>query len=83
MRAKVAGALTPATLAETEKEPAVLLAVNCGAVATPSLPETAVTVAPAAPKLPLAPLAGALKVTVAPATGWAEASVTRAASFVV
>ena len=47
----------------------MVLAVSCGAVATPSLPETAVAVAPVAPKLPLAPLAGAVKVTVAPATG--------------
>ena len=67
--AKVAGVATPATLADTEYAPAVVLAVNCGAVATPSLPETAVAVAPVAPKVPLAPFAGAAKVTVAPATG--------------
>ena len=46
VRLKLAGVATPATLAETENEPAVLLAVSCGAVATPSLPETAVAVAP-------------------------------------
>ena len=58
------------------------LAVNCGAVATPSAPDVAVAVAPLAPKLPLAPLAGAVNVTLAPATGCAEASTTRTARFV-
>ena len=68
VRLKFAGAATPLTLAETVNDPTALFAVNCGAVATPSAPDTAVAVA-LAPKRPLAPPAGAVKVTLVPATG--------------
>ena len=79
-RLKFAAGLTPATLAETANAPGVAFAVNCGAVATPFAPVNAVTVAPLPANTPLAPLAGAVNVTLTPATGCAEASVTLAAS---
>src|SRR5712664_2721110 len=65
---KFAGVATPVTDADTlYGPPAVLLAVNVAAVATPCVFVVAVFIPPA--NVPLAPLAGAAKVTVAPLTG--------------
>jgi hypothetical protein len=67
VRVKVAGVPPPARLAVTVKTPAVLLAVNTGAVATPLLFVIAVFTPPA--NVPLAPDPGAAKVTFTPLTG--------------
>ena len=56
--------------------------MNTGAVATPSVPVSAVAVALPA-KRPLAPADGAVKVIVVPATGAPPASVARTARSVV
>jgi hypothetical protein len=69
VRLKEAGVEMPAALAVTLKVPAMVLAVNAEAVATPWL--SVVTVSEAVPplKVPLAPLEGAVKVTLMPLTG--------------
>ena len=77
----VAGVATPVTLPVTEYEPAVVLAVNTVAVASPLLFVVAVIVA-SPPHLPVAPLDGAVNVTVTPLTGLLEASRTTALKFV-
>jgi hypothetical protein len=71
--AKFAGASAP-TVAVSVYEPAVELAVNCAAVATPAAFVVAV-LTPLA-KVPLAPLAGAANVTNAQLTGLLPASLT-------
>jgi hypothetical protein len=80
-----AGEPTPVTVALTEYVPAVLLAVNTGAVATPL--ELVVTVAvaplPGAANVPLAPVEGAVNVTVALLTRFPLPSFTVTAKFVV
>src|SRR5260221_10326920 len=73
---KLAGA-TPLTVAVTEYEPATVLAVNVGAVATPLA--LVVTVA-LAPNVPEAPDNGAANVTLTPAIGLLDASLTVACS---
>jgi hypothetical protein len=75
-------AVTPFTVAVTEYEPAVLLAVNVGAVATPCVVLVAVTVVSPPVNVPLAPLVGAVNVTTAPLTGLLPASVIVACSGV-
>src|SRR6267143_491288 len=78
---KVAGVATPVTDADTlYGPPAVLLAVNVAAVATPCVFVVAVFYPPA--NVPLAPLAGAAKVTVAPLTALLKESLTVACSCV-
>ena len=64
-----AAVATPVTVAFTTNEPAALLAVKVGEVATPEASVDTVTEAPPPAKLPLAPLAGAENVTLAPLTG--------------
>jgi len=81
VRLKLAGVVTPATVAITVKLPADAFAVNAGAVATPLALVTAVAVAEA-PNLPLAPLPGAVNVTVTPLNGLLLASFTVACSAV-
>jgi hypothetical protein len=73
---KLAGVVTPAVDAVTEYAPATVLAVN----AALALPVASVVVVKLGipPKFPLGPLAGAAKVTVAPLTGFANASATNA-----
>ncbi len=66
MSAKEAGMPTPVAVAETVKEPAMVLAVKRGAVATPLPP--VLTVALLA-KEPDAPLPGMAKMTERPGTG--------------
>jgi len=77
---KPAGVDTPATVAVTVNAPAILLAVNAGAGATPCV--FVITVAKFVPpaKVPLAPLAGAVKLTVTPLTAFPLASLTVACS---
>ena len=82
VRAKFAGVATPDTLAVTLYVPAVVLAVNVVAVATPAALVLAVTVVTPAVKVPLAPEAGAVNVTVAPTIGLLLASLTVADSAV-
>jgi hypothetical protein len=67
--AKFAGFKTPATVAVTVYAPAVLLAVNTGAVATPCPFVLTVAVVPTPVNVPLAPLVGAVNVTTAPPSG--------------
>lgn len=76
---KLAGVPTPATVATTAYEPAALLAVIFGEVATPEALVTTVAMTEPA-KLPLAPEAGAVKVTVTPETGLPPESNTVAAN---
>jgi len=71
---KLAGA-TPLTVAVTVYEPAVVFAVNAGAVATPLA--LVVTVA-LAPNVPEAPEPGAVNVTLTPGIGLESASRTMA-----
>jgi hypothetical protein len=73
-------AVTAFTLAVTEYKPAVLLAVNVGAVATPWALLVPVAVVCPPVNVPLAPLAGAVNVTSTPLTGLLPASVTVACS---
>src|SRR5580658_1775687 len=75
--------VNPCNAADTEYAPAVLLAVNPGAVATPVLPVATEALTPAPANVPLAPLDGALKTTVAPGTTLPNASLTFAVSVVV
>ena len=70
---KDAGVSTPATVAVMVNGPAVALAINVGAVATP--PASVCTDA-RLPNVPLAPKAGALNVTVTPAIKFPPASLT-------
>jgi hypothetical protein len=69
-------------LAEIEYSPAVPLAVNGAAVATPFASVVTVVAVVLLAKAPLAPLAGALKVTTTPLTGLLLRSVTFACSAV-
>lgn len=71
-----AGWPTPATSADTVKDPAVPFAVNAGAVAMPFEFVVAVTVPRPPAKVPLGPVAGARNVTVTPPTPWLLESVT-------
>src|SRR5207253_1903482 len=73
-------AVSAPTLATTLYEPAVPLAVRAGAVAMP-LPF--VTTVALAAKVPEAPEAGAVKVTLTPASGLLPESVTLACSAVL
>ena len=73
---KLAVADTPATLAVTEYAPAVLLALNVRAVATPDALVAVVYDASPLAKVPLAPLPGAVNVTEALATTLPPASFT-------
>src|SRR5579875_1580653 len=73
----VAGA-APSTLAVTVYDPAVVLAVNAGAVARPPASVVTTAVVPPPANVPPGPAAGAVKVTCAPPTGSPEPSVTRA-----
>jgi hypothetical protein len=75
VKLKLAGAATPVTLAATVYPPAMALAVNAGAVATPLLLVGAVAVSEV-PNLPLAPLLGAVKITFTAFSGLPLASVT-------
>ena len=76
---KVAGATTPPTDAATLYNPAMLLAMTVGDVATPEpLVLTFAVVEPA--NVPLAPEDGAVKVTVTPETGFPPESSTVAAN---
>src|SRR5438128_1261112 len=68
-------ALAAPEVTDTEYEPAVPLAVNTGAVATPDPFALNVVVFVAPWKVPLAPLAGAVNVTLAFGTGTLPASV--------
>src|SRR2546427_92877 len=80
--ARLAGVAAPTTAAATlYGPPAILLAVNTGAVATPSELVVAVLTPPA--KEPLGPLVGAVKVTVTPLTGLFPESFTVACNCVV
>ena len=72
-----------ATVAVTLYDPTLVFSVNAGAVATPDELVLADTVVSEPVKVPLGPVAGAVKVTVAPATGLLLASFTVAASAVV
>lgn len=79
VREKAAGVEMPLTLAFTVYVPAVPLAVNTGAVATPLEFVVAVMVAPLfvpPANVPLAPLDGAVKVTVTPLAGFPPLSFT-------
>jgi len=76
---KLVGVPTPATVATTAYDPAALLAVIFGEVATPKALVTAVAMTEPA-KLPLAPDAGAVNVTVTPEAGLPPESDTVAAS---
>ncbi len=67
------------TVAVTRYGPALVLAVNAGAVA---MPEALVATVAPPPKLPLGPEAGALKVTLTPEMGVPCESVTLTASAV-
>ena len=58
------------------------MATSWGAVAMPFAPVVAEAVLRPPANAALAPLAGALKVTLAPATGWDEASTALTASCV-
>src|SRR5260221_2005392 len=73
---KLAGA-TPLAVAVTEYEPATVLAVNVGAVATPLALVVAVALAP---NVPEAPEPGAANVTLTPGIGLENASRTMAFS---
>lgn len=73
---KLAVDATPATEAVTLKPPAMPFAVIKGEVATPEELVAAAAVAPPPVNVPLGPLDGAVKVTVAPATGLPFRSVT-------
>ena len=81
VRSNVAGLATPLAEARTWYDPGVALAVNCGEVATPSLPVVAVAVVAPPAKAPPAPLAGAVNVTTTPLAGLPEASTALAESF--
>lgn len=74
-----AGVGTPATVAFTVYLPAVVLAVNCGAVTTPF--ESVVKFPPAA-NIPPGPEDGTVNVTVRFLTGFPDASRTRTLKFV-
>lgn len=76
VRLKVAAAAMPLTEAVTLYEPAVALAVNTEAVATPLPFVLAVVVAVLLAKVPLAPLDGAAKVTTTLGTKLPDASLT-------
>src|SRR5258705_3294266 len=82
MRLNVAAPPTATTVADTVYDPAVARAANVGAVATPSTPDVALADTLPPLKVPVAPLAGAVNVTLAPATGWPPESVTFAARLV-
>lgn len=74
---KLAGVVTPATLAFTlYGPPAVPLAVKTGDVAIPDALVVAVAVFPPPVNVPLAPLPGAVNVTVTPPTGLPPVSFT-------
>src|SRR5215468_4119507 len=66
VRLKLAGVATPAADAVTTKLPAMPLAVNVGAFASPLLLVGMLTVVTPPVKVPLAPMVGALKVTLNP-----------------
>jgi hypothetical protein len=83
VKEKLAGVDTPPTLTVTVYCPAVLLAVNVGAVATPCAFVVAVATFPPAAKVPPAPFPDATNVTVTPFTGLPLASFTVACSAVV
>src|SRR5215472_15625966 len=83
VRKNEAGVVTPDTEAVTVKDPALLLAVKVDAVATPLELVVAVVVAVPLVNVPLAPLPGAVKVTMAPWTGFVPESRTVADRFVL
>src|SRR5579863_3203828 len=75
--ANATGGLTPVTEAVTMYPPVTSLARKAGATATPdALVVTLTRLVPVVAKVPLAPVDGALKVTVAPGTGFLSASLT-------
>src|SRR5258705_6904583 len=82
VRLNVAAPATPTPVADTVYDPAVAPAANVGAVATPSTPDVALADTLPPLKVPVAPLAGAVNVTLTPATGWPPESVTFPARLV-
>jgi hypothetical protein len=76
---KLAGEATDGAVAVTANTPAVMFALNGGAVAWPFVPVTAVAVVDP-PKVPLGPDPGAVNVTVMPLRGFALESFTVAIS---
>lgn len=82
VKANVAGVPTPETVAVTEYDPAVVFAVNAGAVATPLAFVVAFTVERFPVKVPRAPVVGAVNVTVTPDMTLFDASRTVTCRFV-